>query len=174
MLLARHLATFVPGKQCYYMKSFYRSVFVLSVVLATLGQVKAQESNAATLKTILGNKTFVFKAQSAWPLQGRVVQLTPGYDMKMLQDSINTYLPYYGRAYSAGYGTEGGINFISKKFEYKLKEKSSGGWEITIKPNDARDISELSYSISANGYATLQVISNNRQAISYYGVIEKR
>lgn len=140
----------------------------------SLGSVMAQESNPATLKTILGNKTFVFKAQSAWPLQGPVVQLTPGYDMKLIQDSINTYLPYYGRAFTAGYGTEGGIKFTSKKFDYKLKEKSSGGWEITIKPSDTRDVSELSYSISANGYATLQVISNNRQAISYYGVIEKK
>ncbi|HET7896130.1 MAG TPA: DUF4251 domain-containing protein [Flavisolibacter sp.] len=139
-----------------------------------LGNLKAQEASTATLKTILGNKTFVFKAQSAWPLQGAVVQLTPGYDMRLLQDSINTYLPYYGRAYSAGYGTEGGIKFTSKKFDYKIKEKSSGGWEITIKPSDAKDISELSYSISSNGYATLQVISNNRQAISYYGVIEKK
>lgn len=156
------------------MKSFYRSVFVLSVLLASLHKATAQETNTAALKTILGSKTFVFKAQSAWPLQGKVVQLTPGYDMKLLQDSINTYLPYYGRAYSAGYGTEGGINFTSKKFDYKLKEKSSGGWEITIKPSDARDVTELTYSISANGYATLQVISTNRQAISFYGVIEKK
>lgn len=156
------------------MKTIVRFFSILLVSVAGVSQLNAQESNAATLKTLLQNKTFTFRAQSAWPLQGTVIQLTAGYDMRMLQDSINTFLPYFGRAYSGGYGTENGIKFVSKKFEYKLKEKQKGGWEVTIRPADANDITELTYSISANGYATLQVLSNNRQAISFYGVIDKR
>ena len=94
--------------------------------------------------------------------------------MRVWSDSINTYLPYFGRSYQASYGsTNGGINFTTTKFEYKLKEKSKGGWELTIRPSDAKDINQLIYSVSKNGYATLQVTSNNRQAISFYGVIEK-
>lgn len=147
------------------------SVFLITSFFA--GQVMAQETNEAALKTILSGKNFVFKAQSAWPLQGRVIQLTPGFDMKVLTDSINTYLPYFGRAYTAEYAQGGGINFTSSKFEYKLKEKSKGGWELLIKPSDTKDVTQLNYSVSTNGFATLQVISNNRQAISFYGVIEK-
>lgn len=150
-------------------------VWLLFVGILMHDNACAQETNGTTLKSLLTAKTFVFKAQSAWPLQGTVVQLTQGYDMKVMQDSINTYLPYFGRAYTAGYGTtEGGIHFTSKKFDYKLKEKHKGGWEITIKPSDAKDVTELTYSVSANGYATLQVLSNNRQAISYYGIVEKK
>lgn len=156
------------------MKRLLPFLFVLAVGFVGSGNVVAQESNSATLKTILSNKNFIFRAQSAWPLQGTVVQLTAGYDMKVIQDSINTYLPYFGRAFSAGYGGDGGINFTTRKFDYKVKEKQKGGWDVTIKPIDVRDIMELTYSVSSNGYATLQVISNNRQAISYYGVIEKR
>lgn len=151
-----------------------RPFLILLFGLSMLQQAGAQEGNSTVLKSLLAGKTFVFKAQSAWPLQGTVVQLTQGYDMKVLQDSINTYLPYFGRAYAAGYNNEGGINFTSRKFDYKLKEKQKGGWEITIKPQDAKDITELSYSISTNGYATLQIISNSRQAISYYGIVEKK
>lgn len=152
-----------------------RFYFLFLVGTLSVGNAGAQETNSATLKSLLTSKTFVFKAQSAWPLQGTVVQLTQGYDMKVMQDSINTYLPYFGRAYTAGYGsTEGGINFTSKKFDYKLKEKSKGGWEINIRPLDTKDVTELTYSVSTNGYATLQVISNNRQAISYYGIVEKK
>jgi hypothetical protein len=102
-----------------------------------------------------------------------VIQLNAGFDMKVLTDSINTYLPYFGRAYTADYGKGGGINFTSSKFDYKLKEKSKGGWELMIKPGDTKDVTQLNYSVSSNGYATLQVISNSRQAISFYGVIEK-
>lgn len=156
------------------MKTFARFFIFLLIGVMGFSTVDAQETDAAVLKSILQNRNFTFRAQSAWPLQGTVVQLTAGYDMKLLQDSINTYLPYFGRAYTGGYGTENGIKFVSKKFDYKLKEKQKGGWEITIRPADTRDITELTYSISTNGYATLQVISNNRQAISFYGVIEKR
>lgn len=156
------------------MKISLHILTAFTVFLFHMGNVAAQESNGATLKSILTNKTFVFKAQSAWPLQGTVVQLNSGYDMKLLQDSINSYLPYFGRAFTAGYGSEGGITFTSKKFDYKLREKQKGGWEITIKLNDVKEVLELNYSVSTNGYATLQVISNNRQAISFYGVIEKK
>ncbi|MDB5207358.1 MAG: hypothetical protein JWR72_2433 [Flavisolibacter sp.] len=154
--------------------SLIKSILFLSLIVLSVTQLVAQENNEAALKSLLSTKTFVFKAQSAWPLQGTVVQLNPGFDMKILIDSINTYLPYFGRAYSAGYNTGGGINFTSTKFEYKLKEKSKGGWEIVIKPADAKDIHELIYSVSTNGFATLQVTSNNRQAISFYGIIEKK
>src|SRR4051794_9719977 len=105
------------------MKRLFCSLLMIAVGLGMWGKAAAQETNGTTLKSLLSNKTFVFKAQSAWPLQGTVVQLTSGYDMKMLQDSINTYLPYFGRAYTAGYNSEGGINFTSKKFDYKLREK---------------------------------------------------
>ena len=156
------------------MKTFFRFFSILLVGVMGFGSVDAQETDAATLKSLLQTKNFTFRAQSAWPLQGTVVQLTAGYDMKVLQDSINAFLPYFGRAYTAGYTTENGIKFISKKFDYRLKEKQKGGWELTIKPTDTRDVSELTYSISTNGYATLQVISNNRQAISFYGIVEKK
>jgi hypothetical protein len=152
----------------------YKTLSILLISTLFAGQILAQESNEATLKNILTNKHFVFKAQSAWPLQGKVIQLTPGFDIRVMTDSINAYLPYYGRAYSAGYNQAGGgINFSSNKFEYKLKEKSKGGWDLTIKPSHANDVTQLTYSISTNGFATLQVISNNRQAISFYGVVEK-
>lgn len=155
------------------LRRIHKALIILFVGVFNVSALSAQEPNEANLKTLLHTKSFVFKAQSAWPLQGTVIQLTPGFDMKMLVDSINTYLPYYGRSYAAGYSNNGGINFTSTKFEYKLKDKDKGGWELVIKPSDAKDISQLIYSISTNGYATLQVISNNRQAISFYGVIEK-
>lgn len=156
-------------------KSILKLLCFFSVFFTSMKHLSAQETNEATLKSLLTTKSFIFKAQSAWPLQGTVVQLNGGFDMRIMQDSINTYLPYFGRAYTAGYAsTDGGISFISRKFEYKLKDKQKDGWEIMIKPADAKDINQLIYSVSINGFATLQVLCNNRQPISFYGVIEKR
>lgn len=150
------------------------TTLLVSVAVLISFHVRSQETNEAALKNSLAAKTFTFKAQTAWPLRGNVVQLTPGFDMKVLGDSINTYLPYFGRAYQANYnGNGGGISFTSTRFEYKLKESKSG-WELLIKPGDVKDIQQLIYTVSTNGYATLQVFSNTRQAISFYGIIEKR
>jgi hypothetical protein len=155
-------------------KLLVRTLFTLFIGIAGNSLVQAQETNEAALKNLLNSRSFVFKAQSAWPLQGTVIQLTPGFDMKIIGDSINTYLPYFGRSYQASYANgNGGINFTSTKFEYKLKDNSKGSWELIIKPTDNREINQLIYSVSKNGFATLQVTSNNRQAISFYGVIEK-
>ncbi|WP_414648326.1 DUF4251 domain-containing protein, partial [Dinghuibacter sp.] len=49
-----------------------------------------------------------------------------------------------------------------------------GGWEITIKPKDNRDVNQINLSVSSAGYASLRVTSVNRQAISYSGEIVKR
>lgn len=147
---------------------------MLALVAFGFRTTHAQETNETALKNFLTTKTFVFKAQSAWPLQGNTIQLTPGFDMKVKDDSINTYLPYYGRAYQAGYNnTGGGISFTSVKFDYKLKDNGKKGWELVIKPTDVKDINQLIYSVATSGYATLQITSNSRQAISYYGIIEK-
>lgn len=150
------------------------TTLLVSAAVLIASHVRSQETNEATLKNSLAAKTFTFKAQTAWPLRGNVVQLTPGFDMKVLGDSINTYLPYFGRAYQASYNGNGGISFTSTRFDYRLKENNKGGWELLIKPVDVKDIQQLIYTVSTNGYATLQVFSNSRQAISFYGVIEKR
>src|SRR4029079_1054284 len=120
------------------------------------------------------SKHFVFKAQTVLPTTGGSRQLTTEYEVKLSGDSVVAYLPYFGRAYSVAYGERGGIDFTSTKFEYKIKQGKKGGWDITIKPADAKDIQQLNFTISENGYANLQVKSNNRQPISFYGYIVKK
>lgn len=150
--------------------------FLLSFTLLfsfTLASVFAQDINGAHIKSMLASKNFIFRAQSAWPLQGTVVQLNAGFDSKVIGDSINTYLPYFGRTFNASYASQGGFNFVSTRFDYKLKEKVKGGWELEIRPTDTKEVTLMVYSVSTNGFATLQVLSNSRQAISFYGILEK-
>jgi hypothetical protein len=94
------------------------------------------------------------------------------YDLRIFGDSLISYLPYFGRAYTAPLpGERGGYNFTSSTFDYLIKDKRKGGWEITIKPKDVTDFREFFLVISENGYGTLRAMSNNRQPISYYGYI---
>lgn len=148
---------------------------LLVFMLAGLSTViHAQDLDKSILQNIIKTKEFVFKAQTVLPMTGMSRQLTSEYDVRFLGDSVVAYLPYFGRAYSGGYGEGGGIDFTSTKFEYKVKERKKGGWDISIKLHDAKDVQALSFSISENGSASLQVASNNRQSISYYGYVMER
>ena len=100
--------------------------------------------------------------------------LTPGYDMRISGDSLITYLPYFGRAYNISIDpNDNGINFTSTDFKYKAEEKKKG-WDISISPKDGKSVSQLWLNVSRDGYATLQVTSNNRESISFNGYIKQR
>lgn len=150
-----------------------RSLLVL-VLAGSSTVINAQDLDKSVVQNFIQTKEFVFKAQTVLPMSGMSRQLTSEYDVKFLGDSMIAYLPYFGRAYSAGYGEGGGFDFTSTKFEYKVKPRKKGGWDISIKPRDAKDVQALNFTVSENGYATLQITSNNRQPISYNGYLVER
>ena len=136
------------------------------------GNLEAQLKDS-TLKNSIESRRFVFYVQTVMPMKGGSRHVTSGYELKVSPDTIVSYLPYYGRAYSAGYGGSdaGGYDFTSKKFNYSAKPGKKGGWEINIKPTDVQNGPEFDLSVSSDGYATLRANSSSRQPISYRGYI---
>ena len=170
--------TFVHNCKTSFMKklkriSLKRLLALFAIVLSSTF-VKGQDLDKAQVKSFVDSKEFTFKARTVIPMTGGSRQLTSDYDVKFLGDSIVSYLPYFGRAYSAGYGEGGGIEFTSTKFDYKAKARKKGGWDIIIKPKDVRDVEEMDLTLSDDGSASLRVSSNNRQPISFYGVVVHR
>ena len=147
------------------------TILFLIVCLVTLNDLLAQD--AKDIKNIVENQNYFFIAQTALPSTGSSRQLSPDYTVKVSKDTIISDLPYFGRAYSAPIGKlDGGIKFTSNNFDYKKEVHKKGGWDIFIEPKDVREVQQLSFSISENGYATLKVISTNHQAISFYGYVK--
>jgi len=162
------------------MKSILPRTFIFSLIaffsLPTYAQNTKKDKDAekiAAIKNLVDSQDYVFIPQSAMPMAGRVRQLTPDFELKVTKSSIISYLPYFGRAYTAPIDpTQGGIQFTSKDFEYTATPKNKGGWEVLIKPKDYRDVQQMNLSISSTGYATLQVTSTSRQPISFNGIIQ--
>jgi hypothetical protein len=166
-----------------------RNMFILAALLMSL-QVVAQTDKATTLR-IVNEQNFVFTATSAMPMANAdvnrvlsrmgggagtgTIQLTGAqYQVKITKDSVDAYLPYYGRAYTATMNPDdAGIKFKAKEFDYKAEKKKKGNWSVNIRPKNVKDSPTLNLSISENGYATLMVNSNNRQPISFYGYISE-
>jgi hypothetical protein len=102
-------------------------------------------------------------------------QLTSLYDITISKDSVLSYLPYFGRAYRAPYNPdEVGLKFTSTKFDYTKTPNKKEGWDILIKPKDNTEVQQLSFTIFDNGSASLQVLSANRDPISFQGYIRER
>ena len=150
---------------------FFKKSFFLFFAFS-VSVVHAQNKDA-DIKPLVESKRYIFKAQTVSPTGAPLRQLNgDNYDLKILGDLLISYLPYFGRAYTApSPGSSGGYNFTSTKFEYTVKNRKKGGWDIIIKPKDVTDFREFDLTISENGTASLRALSNNRQLISYNGFI---
>ena len=125
------------------------------------------------VSTMLNNKTFTFVAERVNPLRGRSRHLTSEYDVTVKNDSLVTYLPYFGRAYQAPMDpSEGGLQFTSTNFSYEV-ENNKNHWQVVIRPKDQPGVQELLFTIFNNGNATLNVTSTHKDPIVFNGNIEK-
>jgi hypothetical protein len=162
------------------MKNSYFSHFFLLLAITLFsfssfaqdGSDKEKEK-AAAIKQMIEEKTYTFNAEFLSPMKGGRRYLDPGYTLKVRPDTVISDLPYFGRAYSAEYGaSDGGLKATSTNFEYTMKERKKGGWDITIKTKDQKDQLQMMLTVFDNGTASLNVNSTNRQPISYDGYIE--
>ena len=151
--------------------------FVISLLSSTAtAQTKKQlreKARAAEVQKLLESRRFSFKAQSVQPMRGGTINLTSNYDLTIKKDTIQSYLPYYGRAYSAPLNpTESPLTFNSTNFTYTEVNGKKGSKEITIELKDqSLNVRKFYLSVSAQGYATLQTINTNRDPISFNGYI---
>jgi len=158
------------------------SILILSCWQTAIAQDSKEDkkaAKAAKVKGMVDSVHYVFKATNARPQRGGSKQLTSDYDVRVVKDTVKTFLPYFGRSFVAPApgSTEGGIKFTTTNFSYTSTQNKKGGWDIVIKPKDKnvtdwRDVDQLTFNISTSGYATLRVISSNRDAISFDGYIE--
>jgi hypothetical protein len=125
------------------------------------------------IKTLVESKIFVFDARNVNPMKGSSRTLTSEYDVKVTNDSIYSYLPYFGVAYSASYGGSDSPMIFKQPFETCDMEKTKKGYLVKVKVKNGNDRLDFSFHISETGTTTLSVSSVNRQAISYYGDIVK-
>lgn len=163
-------------------------------VLCLLAFNANAQTDKATTTKIVNDKNFIFVATSATPLNtmdvtnvlnkmagpptGGTINLSTGnYDLRITPDSLISYLPFYGRAFNVtsygGNNDESGYKFTSTKFSYETKKGRKKGWDIAIQTKDVRDNVRMNLSISEGGYATLSVVSINKQSITFNGYLKE-
>ena len=156
-----------------------RKIIAIAVVffLGSFNYCSAQNKTTglteAQVMDLVNNKQFQFLAQYMVPSGGRSKVLTENYTVNVSPEEVSADLPYVGRSYQAPIDpADVGIRFVSKEFNYEEKKGKKDSWEITISPKDGKDVRSCMFTIYPNGNANLMVNSNNRQTISYSGVIK--
>ncbi len=164
-------------------------IYYFAALLLILSVPAFAQTDEATTKKIVENQDFKFVATTALPLSSQevtailyklnspngagAINLTGSqYDLVIKKDSIVAYLPFYGRSFSPSPDpNDAGTKFKSKDFKYVKTARKKGGWNIVITPKDVKDSQRLTLYVTKTGYATLNVINNNRQPISFNGYL---
>ena len=131
-----------------------------------------QQKRLEEIKELIENKNFVFKATHALPMGGGSIQLDYSFDAELKNDTIVSYLPFFGVAYHVDYGGRNSAFDFTLPVENMEINRVKQGYRVSFDVQNKMDHLNFNFNISAPGYATLNIISTNRQAISYYGSIE--
>lgn len=130
--------------------------------------------DSTAVRNLLDSQSFVFVPVYVNPMGGRRRDLSTGYELSISKDSLISYLPFFGRGYTAPISpSDVDFDYKSTNFTYAVTP-ARRGWNITVKPKDQRYLQELYFRIFDNASASLNVTSINRSSISYDGYITRR
>lgn len=137
-----------------------------------------KEKQAIEIVRAVEEPHFTFQATYAHPTGYKSIYLSPFYDVKVSSDTVEVYLPYYGRAYRAPMNpSEGGYRFTSTDFTYKVMAgKKKANWLAEIVFHDTDRPITFHFDLWENGTARLNVSDVDKQQISFQGnlLLEKK
>jgi hypothetical protein len=136
------------------------------------GETQIISTNIDVAFIMVNAKEFVFVPRTALPSGMSPVNLSINQNyIKFQPDLIDSYMPFFGNAYSGVvYSTDKGLKFIGKPESFTV-EKNKNAFQIYAVVKGETDIFRLSLSVGFEGNASLLISSNNRSTISYAGEI---
>jgi len=155
-------------------------ILILAILLSGISTISAQKKDKNAKKdeqfkemtNLIESGHYLFTVQSVNPTGSRTIHTTTDYTLEANDSTYKAYLPYFGRAYQASYGGDGGIEFDAspENLELTLKEKKRT-INIEFEIQAKNDKYSCFLSVGSSGYSTLSINSNNRQPISYSGIV---
>ncbi|RHJ77798.1 DUF4251 domain-containing protein [Parabacteroides sp. AM08-6] len=153
-----------------------RLFFLIGVVLLIGGQSlfaqskqEKKEQKEKEVKEMIDKKRFTIDVNRALPMRGRSVNLTSPYSLEMRGDSAISYLPYYGRAYSAPFGGGNGLRFEKSITDYTCSYNKKGMAQIKFVARTNDDVYRFHVEVYPNGSANINVTPINKQSITFRG-----
>ena len=153
-------------------KQIFMLLLALLVGIPTLSaqsKKEKKEQKKEAVKKLIESENYKIDVNAAMPMRGRSIPLTSSYSLEIRNDSVISYLPYYGRAYSIPYGGGDGLNFKAVLKEYSMEMDKKGNAVIEFIARNPEDRYEYRVKVFPNGSASIDVNMQNRQSISFQG-----
>lgn len=132
---------------------------------------KAQYKSAAVEQAV-DNRHYTISVRTMIPSRGPSRELSSGYFIKVKGDTLVSYLPYFGRAYSLPYGGGDGLNFTAHTSAYSMIKTKRGAHRVVIEAKSDDDTYRYVIDIFDNGSSSLRITAQQREAISYNGELD--
>lgn len=153
-------------------------LLIVACCCAACGTTKDREQKAAEARRILdqvtdsvNNRKFTVEFNHALPRKFAPRILTSSYSIRVSGDSLISYLPYFGQSYRADlYGRDRSpLDFIGIISNYETEKMKKDGMRIRL--STRREMEQLTYNIEvfSNGKTSLDIISTDRDPISFSG-----
>lgn len=158
------------------------TIFALLAICFISGSMLSQNKEEVANTTIKTHKTFEdsmmsrsfeFVAITVFPTGQSPKDLGgSNYSISFTPEEIISNLPFYGTGHGGmALKRDKGMRFKGTP-EFFTVEKTERGYEVKAKVSDENDSFSISLTISDSRYATLNISSNNRSSISYYGEVK--
>lgn len=152
------------------------SILTLSLVLIVLGGCVSSEERAAQkaeltrkVKVALDKRVYKISINRMLPMRGSSKNVSYGYSVEVRNDSLFSYLPYFGRAYEVPYGGGKGLSFEAPILHYQETMTKNGSQQIGIELTNEEDSYTYHITVFDNGSSSIDVQARKRESISYSG-----
>lgn len=155
------------------------SFFIASLFFVACSTSESSQSSkamkraemAAKISEGVQSRHFSVDIDKVYPIGKGIIHPSTLYSVSVKDDKINSYLPYFGRAYNVPYGGGKGLNFVGKVMRYQDTIGKKGEHIVVMDVESEEDIHQYSFIIFNNGTVTLDVMSRERNPISFSGKI---
>ena len=158
------------------MKKVLVSMVTAGLALVMLGgcatpQEKAEREaeQAKKVAAALAERQFKIDVNTMLPMRGGLRHVSYGYMVEVRNDSLISYLPYFGQVYSAPYGGGKGLHFSERISNYQEVQKKNGARHIEIDVKNDEDVYLYTIEVFSNGRSEINVQPRQRDRISYSG-----
>ena len=161
------------------MKRVFR-ILVLSIVtvIILIGCATSEEKAAqmaelsVNVTNALNSLDYKISIDRMYPMRGGSKHVSYGYSVEVRNDSLFSYLPYFGRAYNVPYGGGKGLNFSAPIGSYQEYMKRNGQRHIEIGVTNDEDTYLYTIEVFDNGSSSVEVRGRQRERISYSGHLD--
>jgi len=121
------------------------------------------------VQTALNDRHYLVDVKEMYPRRGPSRNIASDWSLEVRGDTLVSYLPYFGRAYSIPYLGGKGLNFTAPISKYSDYVTAKGVRVISLVVDNGEDVISYQLEVFDNGQTTIAVQPHEMESISYGG-----